>query len=452
MHLGCDSFRQMTRRQSLQVAGASLFGLTLPDFFRAQATTVGKATKAKQVIFLFLQGGPPAQEMFDMKPDRPEDVRGPFKPIKTIIPGLDICEHLPQVAKVADKFSILRSVHSKGYPEAGGHHAGLSWKTGNPRALRGTPKYPTYGAVTSKLLSTPKGLPSYIALGDINAHAPGVRESYLGPSYDPLSISDDRRYDFTTPMLTPSLDVSDFERNVDLVKALDQQARKQDSLSPLISGLDHNQQKAFDLLRTPKLREALDLSKESAKTKERYGCSLPDYRRTRDKENLDCQKVLAGRRLIEAGVPFVYVDFAYWDWHNGMGLDNSKNQLALFDHAVPSLLNDLDERGLLDTTMVLAFGEMGRTPKAQLSKYGREHWAPSQFVMVAGGGFKPGQVVGSTDKDGAYVKDKEYRIASLGKTIYLLLGLDPDHELHGTDGRPLKLITEDVPLIKEVIA
>ena len=121
-------------------------------------------------------------------------------------------------------------------------------------------------------------------------------------------------------------------------------------------------------------------------------------------------------------------------------------------HAVPALLNDLEERGLLATTMVLAFGEMGRTPKANLAKYGREHWAPAQFVLVAGGGFKAGQVIGATDKDAAYVKDREYRVASLGKTIYHLLGLDPDHELHGADGRPLKLITEDVPLIKEALA
>ncbi len=309
-----------------------------------------------------------------------------------------------------------------------------------------------FGSVVSKLLPTPKDLPSFLALGDINQHAPGVRENYLGPAYDPLGIPDDRRYDFTLPMLAPSLEVKDFQRNTELLKALDQEARRQDALSPLLAGLDRNQQKAFELLRSPKLSNALDLSKESAKTQERYGCSLKDYRNDRNKVNLDCQKVLVGRRLVEAGVPFVYVDFAYWDWHSGNGLDKALTNLAMFDAAVPALLTDLEERGLLDTTMVLAFGEMGRTPKANLKKYGREHSVPAQFVLVAGGGFKPGQVVGATDRDGAYVKDKEYRVGSLGKTIYHLLGLDPDHELHDADGRPLKLITEDVPLIKEAIA
>jgi len=152
---------------------------------RAEAAPTRTMAKAKQVILLWLRGGPPHQDTFDMKPDRPQDVRGPFKPIKTVVSGLDVCEHLPRIAQVADKFTILRSVHSKGYPEAGGHHAGLSWKTGNPRGLRGTPKYPTFGSVTSKLLPTPRGVPGYVALGDVNTHAPGVSENYLGPAFDP---------------------------------------------------------------------------------------------------------------------------------------------------------------------------------------------------------------------------------------------------------------------------
>jgi hypothetical protein len=450
--LGCESFRRLNRRDALWIGGASLFGLTLGDFFRAEAAPARKKAKAKQVVMLFLKGGPPHQDLFDLKPDRPQDVRGPFKPIKSVVPGLDVCEHLPRTAKAADKFTIVRSVHSKGYPEAGGHHAGLSWKTGNPRGLRGTPKYPAFGSVTSKLLPTPSGLPAYVALGDVNSQAPGVSENYLGPAYDPLSISDDRRDDLTARMLAPSVAVSGLDRSAELVKELDKLSGLSDSQSQLISGLEHNQQKAFDLLRSPKLRDALDLRKESSKTRERFGCRLPYVMSQYAKTNFDGEKVLTARRLIEAGVPFVYVDFAYWDWHNGNGLDKAQAHLATFDHAVPALLNDLDDRGLLETTLVLAFGEMGRTPKANMAKYGREHWAPAQFVFMAGGGVKPGQVVGATDRDAAYVKDKEYRIASLGKTIYHLLGIDPDHEEAGADSRPLKLITEDVPLIKEVLA
>jgi hypothetical protein len=451
--LGCDSFRRlMSRRDALWVGGASLFGLTLGDFFRAEATPARRQARARQVVMLFLRGGPPHQDLFDMKPDRPQEVRGPFRPIRTVVPGLDVCEHLPRTARVADKFTILRSVHSRGYPEAGGHHAGLSWKTGNPRGLRGTPKYPAYGSVTARLLPTPTGLPAYVALGDLNAHAPGVSENYLGPAYDPLSIPDDRRADVTLPMLTPSVAVTQLNRSAELVRQLDELNGLNDSQSELISGLGHHQQRAFDLLRSPRLREALSLDREPSRNRERYGCTLPYIMNRYARSNFDCEKVLLARRLVEAGVPFVYVDFGYWDWHNGNGLDRATPHLASFDHAIPALLTDLEDRGLLETTLVLAFGEMGRTPRANMARYGREHWAPAQFVLMAGGGVRPGQVVGATDRDAAYVRDREYRIGSLGKTIYHLLGLDPDHELSGADERPLKLITEDVPLIREALA
>ena len=166
------------------------------------------------------------------------------------------------------------------------------------------------------------------------------------------------------------------------------------------------------------------------------------------------RRVLAAHRLIEAGVPFVYVDLPYWDWHVGRGLDEPLANLTALDAAFSSLLEDLAERGLLETTAIIATGEMGRTPKVTLgqSRYGREHWAPSQIVLVAGGGFKPGVVVGATDRDAAYVKDSEYKVTSLGKTLYHVLGLDTERELYTPDNRPLKLITEDVPLIKEAIA
>ncbi|MBL8793880.1 MAG: DUF1501 domain-containing protein [Planctomycetia bacterium] len=456
MNLGCQSFRNsLNRREMLQVGGVGLFGMTWANLFQAQAqaAAASKAT-AKQVIFIWLHGGPPHQDTFDMKPDAPADVRGPFKPIQTVVPGLEVCEHLPRLAKLANKYSVLRSVHSKGYPEAGDHHAGLSWKTGNPRGLRGTPKYPMIGCVTSKLLPTPKEVPSFVALGNINSHATGLSENFLGPAYDPLSIPDDRRDDQTERMLTPpQLDLAGFDRNVDMLRSLEQQIRRQDAASPIIEGLDRFQQKAFDLLRAPKLREALDLEKEPAKNRERYGCQIQHYGNTNIKGNYHCRKVLMARRLIEAGVPFVYVDFAYWDWHSGNGLDKALPDLACLDAALPSLLEDLDARGLLENTMVVALGEMGRTPKVGQGKpYGREHWAAAQFVLVAGGGFQSGQVVGATDAHAAYVKDKDYKIASLGKTLYHLLGIDPDHELLTPDNRPLKLITEDVPLIKEVIA
>ena len=398
-------------------------------------------------------GGPSQNDTFDMKPDRPAEVRGPFKPIATAVPGLQICEHLPRLAKLANKYSVLRSVNARGYPEAGDHFGGHSWKTGNPRALRGTPKYPMYGSVVSKLCPAPRDLPAFVAMGSIDTHAPGLKENYLGPAYDPLSVNVDpprnREPDPLTQMLAPAkLDVPTFDRNLELLRALEQQARQQDAADPLLAGLDQFQQKAFDLLRSPKLREALNLQKEPDRNHRRYAVGLQHY----GKVNFT-RRVLAARRLIEAGVPFVYLDLPYWDWHGGGGLDVPLATLPAFDAALSSLLEDLDERGLLETTAVIATGEMGRTPKvASGKKYGREHWSASQIVLTAGGGFKPGVVLGTTDRDAAFVKDKEYKVASLGKTLYHLLGLDPDHELYTPDNRPLKLITEDVPLIKEILA
>ena len=451
MKLGCESYRRMNRRDFFRVGGTGLFGLTLADFFRAQAAS-GPKPKAKQAIFIFLMGGPTQNDTFDMKPDRPAEVRGPFKPIATAVPGLQICEHLPRLAKLAGKYSVLRSVNARGYPEAGDHHGGHSWKTGNPRALRGTPKYPMYGSVVAKLCPAPAELPAFVSLGAVDTHAPGLKENYLGPAYDPLSVSVDaprgKEVDPLTQMLAPAqLDVPGFERNVELLRALEQQLRKQDTVDPLTAGLDQFQQKAFDLLRSPKLREALNLEKEPAKNRERYAVGLQHY----GKNNFT-RRVLAARRLIEAGVPFVYLDLPYWDWHGGGGLEVPMATFPAFDAAFASLVEDLDERGLLETTAVIATGEMGRTPKVATGKpYGREHWSGSQIVLTAGGGFQPGIVLGATDQDAAYVKDKEYKVASLGKTLYHLLGLDPDHELLTPDNRPLKLITEDVPLIKEVL-
>lgn len=459
MSLGCPAFESLVdRRRFLQLGGVGLFGLTWADMFRARAQAeqsplVGRG-KAKQVLFIWLEGGPPQTDMFDMKPDQPEEIRGPFKPIGTKVPGLQICEHLPKLAQIADKYTVIRSMNSTGYPEAGGHHAGLSFKTGNPRGLRGTPKYPMIGSVTSKLLPTPRDLPGFVALGDINTHAPGVRENFLGPAHDPLTLPNDRREDPTEALLNPAqADLQEFQRTTDLLRALERQSRRNDAASPLIETLDGYQQKAFDLLRSPKLREALNLDAESPETIERYGCNIQHYGNKNVKGNYHCRKMIAARRLIEAGVPFVYVDFCYWDWHGGRGLDECYPDLHCLDAALPALLGDLEERGLLETTAVVALGEMGRTPEVSKGKpYGREHWANSQFVLAAGGGFAGGNVVGATDAKAAYVADKHYKVASLAKTIYHLLGINPDYELHTSDNRPLKLITEDVPLIKEALA
>jgi hypothetical protein len=470
MRLGCRDFEKLVnRRHFLQLGGVGLFGLTWADLLRSQAAAEDgkrRSRRAKQAIFIFLPGGPPQQDTFDMKPDQADvEARGPFRPIATKVPGLFICEHLPRIAQIADKLTILRSVNAHGFPNAGDHFGGLCWKCGNRRAIMGTPKYPAYGSVVAKLLPTPHDLPAFVVMGELDSNAPGMKENYLGPAYNPLTItpgevantgrlSTNSREGCTFPDFTRlQVDVKDFQNQVELLRSLENQLRQLERSNPMLDALDQFQQKAFSILQSPKLREAVDLRKESDQTKERYGFSIRGEYLDREKGALP-RRMLAARRLIEAGVPFVYLDFGYWDWHGGPGqLHKAVTMLQAFDAAFSALLTDLDERGLLDTTLVVAYGEMGRTPKFEgKDGYGRGHWAPAQIVLMAGGGCKRGAVVGATDAKAAYVKDKEYKVTSLGKTIYHLLGIDPDHELYTIDNRPMKIIAEDAPLIREAIA
>ena len=220
-------------------------------------------------------------------------------------------------------------------------------------------------------------------------------------------------------------------------------------MDPLIAGLDRYQQTAFDMLRSPKLRNALDLSKESEKTIRRYKqAHLKKYRYPSG----DPLHFLLARRLIEAGAPVVHFSLGYWDWH-GQNFVAGRQQIPMFDAGLSALLEDLDQRGLLDSTIVLALGEMGRKPKCGTKEgAGRDHWDYAQFVLAAGGGFKRGAVVGATDKLGEQVTDNFYKIESFGRTLYHLLGIDPDTIVRTLGNRPVKLIAEEAPIVKEALA
>jgi hypothetical protein len=437
MNTSCKEFRKFARRDFFRIGGAGLFGLAMTDLFRAKARAASTfAAKADHMIVIWLGGGPPHQDMFDMKPDAPEEIRGEYKPIKTNVEGIEVCELMPRLAAVADKFTILRSVgiNSEKWEHGGGQY----WLTGNPRKNGKTPDYPMYGNVVSKLRPSGEGLPTFVAFGELGG---GLRENYLGPSYDPIMMNPTDPGDQIRNMLVPppGLELSDFDSRNALLKSLDGQLRAQDRTASLISGLDKFQQTAFDLLRSPKLREALQLDREDPKSAERYG------------KNGHARKVLAARRLVEAGVPFIYTQFeTNWD-HHGNNFKSCNKKLPNLDNAVASLIEDLDDRGLLDRTIVVVLGEMGRTPKIN-KKAGRDHWGTCQSVLVAGGGFARGTVVGATDEHAAYVAENYYKVESFGRTLYHLLGIDPDQFLYSTENRPHKLIIEDAPLIKEALA
>jgi hypothetical protein len=325
----------------------------------------------------------------------------------------------------------------------------MYWLTGNPRLPSGTEKYPLIGSAMSKFRPGPAELPSFAVLGKIDHHINNsIAGSFLGPAFNPLIFDPLAKKDDIAKMLSPQLELPAFANQTDLLKQLDGRLRRQDGVDDLIAGLDKYQQTAFDMLRSPKLREALDLSKEDPKTIERYKQQHLDKYRYPSGDPLH---FLLARRLVEAGVPIVHFSLGYWDWH-GENFVAGRQQIPMFDNALSALLEDLDQRGLLDSTIVLALGEMGRKPKCGTDKNaGRDHWDYAQFVLAAGGGFKRGCIVGATDKLGEQVTDNFYKVESFGATLFHLLGVDPTSIVHTPSNRPIKLIAEEAPLIKEAL-
>jgi hypothetical protein len=449
--IGCDNFKSFTRRNFLRIGGTGLCGVNLLNLLAARAGASAGAVepKAKQLLVVWLAGGPPHTDMFDMKPESPSDYRGEFKPVRSANPDLQVCELMPGLARLANKYTIIRSVTTLNNP--GDHaQAPLYWLSGNPRRTTGTDEYPMWGSVVSKLQPGPADLPSFAVVGKIDHHignAPGA--SFLGPAYapfvfDPLSGKDD-----ISKMLTPQVEIPAFQRQTELLARLDARLRRQDALDPVIAGLDKHQQTAFNMLRSPKLRAALDISKEPPKVVERYLKNEPskiDY-----VNDGNTRHFIVARRLIEAGVPVVHFSYGYWDWH-GKNFVTGRRRIPQFDAAMTALLEDMDAKGLLKNTIVLALGEMGRAPKCGTkADAGRDHWDYAQFVLAAGGGFKQGCVVGATDKLGERVVDKFYKVESFGATLYHLLGINPETVVQTLTGRPVKLIAEEAPVIKEAI-
>jgi hypothetical protein len=439
-----------SRRDVLKIGGLGLCGVGTFDVLRAHASPAATA-KARHMIVCWLGGGPPHLDMFDMKPDAPEEYRGIFKPIQTSVTGLQVGEMLPELAKRADKYTVIRSVSTLNKP--GDHsQAPLYWNTGNPRLTTGSDEYPMYGSVVNKLRPGPADLPTFAVLDEIDVHTHNaLARSFLGSANAPFVMQPLKDKDAVTKMLTPQLEVPALDKNAGLLKVLDTKLRRDDARDELIAGLDQYQQTAFNLLRSPKLRQALDISKEPVKSVERFTRNKPVKARYPIGDPLH---FLLARRLVEAGVPVVHFNLGYWDWH-GENFTAGKQQIPMFDAGLAALMDDLESRGLLDSTIVLALGEMGRKPKIDNPKAagaGRDHWDYAQFVIAAGGGFNRGCVVGATDKLGERVTDKFYKIESFGRTLYHLLGIDPDTVLHTPANRPVKLIVEDAPIIKEALA
>ncbi|HXG10360.1 MAG TPA: DUF1501 domain-containing protein [Gemmataceae bacterium] len=432
----CEGF---TRREVLRIGTAGLMGLTLPQLLRleAQAKAVGgadalKNRKATSVILVWLPGGPATIDMWDLKPEAPEGIRGEFKPIQTNVPGIEICEHLPKMAQVMDRCTVVRSLaHS--IPS---HAIAATWMTtGN----KPTPalQYPSLGSLASKLLPCEMGVPPYVTFSELRNGSVG-QAGYLGTAYNPFVVegiggagrggaANLRVRGITLPTGFTLEELEDREK---LVEGFDKGFRALDRSSELADGLDAFHKQALDILRSDKTKQAFDLAKEPPSLRERYG------------NNPFGQGALAARRLVEAGVRFVTISGGGgWDTHNNNFQTLKNRNLPQLDQTLSALIEDLDNRGLLDQTIVYCAGEFNRTPRIN-QRAGRDHWARSMAVVLAGGGFKRGHVHGSTDSQGMAPATEPCTPDDIAATIFHLLGINPHHELMTSTGRPIQLFRE----------
>ncbi|HEY0456173.1 MAG TPA: DUF1501 domain-containing protein [Verrucomicrobiae bacterium] len=453
----CPSFHatRFTRRHALKVGGLGMLGLSLPKILEAEARKKGPKARAKSVIFLFQFGGPSHLDMFDMKPDAPESIRGPHKPISSSADGIQVSEKLPRVAKIMDKVTLIRSVHhtmknhnSASYYALTGHEP----PSDDQRLRDSLDLFPAYGSVVDRLAPVSGEMPTFVAYPHVIADGsitPGQHASFLGKAHDPLFIPQDPNSpNFSLPELSlPSgLSVERLQARRELQKLIDGQSRLLDQSAA--RGLDDYYSKALAMLNSSRLRNAFNLSAESAKSRDAYGRSTYG------------QGCLLARRLVEAGTRLVTVYFSEsiggqstesggWDTH---GFNNTrmfpiveKYHLPITEQTLPTLLNDLDERGLLDTTLVVWMGEFGRTPRIN-GNISRDHWPDCYTVLLAGGGVKRGFVYGESDKTGSYPAKDPVRPDDVAATIFYLLGIDPNTEVYNSVNRPV-LISEGKPIM-----
>ena len=435
-----------SRRAVLRVGGTSLLGMSFPRLLAAADTPRAKhKARAKAVIFLHQWGGPGQQETFDPKPDAPDNVRGWYKATKTKIPGVVFGERIPKIAAMADKLTVVRCMqHSMKNHNSAGYYSltGVAPATDDQRLRDSLELFPAYGSIVDKLAPAPKGVATFVAYPHVIADGsitPGQHASFLGKGHSPLFVNQDpNKADFKLPELTlpDNLSVERLESRKDILKLIDEQSDLLEN-SLVAQGLDESYQKAVAMLTSPRFKQAFDLTKESKKTRDAYGHTTYG------------QGCLLARRVVEAGAKFVNVYFSRaiggkgqgWDYHGFRGEDvpaRLDELLPMTDQTLPALLNDLEDRGMLDDVLVVWVGEFGRTPRIS-SNGGRDHWPQCYCAVLAGGGAKKGFVYGASDKIGAYATTGQARPEDLAATMFDALGIDPDAEIKDKLNRPLPI-------------
>ena len=427
----CDG---LSRRNFLRIGALSLGALTLPDILRARAaaSTIkgGKSPASKAVIQIVLSGGPSHMETYDPKPDAPTGYRSDVKELSTCVPGISLSELMPRQARAMDKMAVLRSLTH----ETSDHFAGLHWiLTGftSTQQQQQQNERPSIGSIVAKMRgANGSGVPPYVGMST-GAIFGGIFQggSYLGPGFNPFNLDGDPSGDMKVRNLEPpaGLSLDRLEDRKSLLAKLDQIDRKRD-LSGTMDGLDKFTAQAYEMVTGPAARQALDLSGEDPRVRDRYG-------RTRIG-----QSALLARRLVEAGVTFVTISEGNWD-HHAQVAQNCRQQVPPLDAAVATLVEDLYDRGMADSVLVVVWGEFGRTPRLN-GQGGRDHWPGSMSAMLAGGGLKMGQVVGATNRKAEQPTERPLRPEDVIRTIYHVMGIDPLHEFPNESGRPMPLMNQ----------
>jgi hypothetical protein len=437
VHQNCEGLR---RRDCLKLGLGALLGGGFVDSIRLRSMAGDAASSKTSCILIWLDGGPSHLETFDPKPDAPAEIRGEFQPIQTKIPGVLFSENMKRLAAISDKLTIVRSVcHNQNNHGAGNHYMMTGAPTRIPVSCGAFVSFhPSMGSVVSAERGAPHGLPAYFSMPQM---AKSGGPNFLGARHAPFVVNDDpnsssfRVRDVTIPN---GLDGDRDSDRREIRAQLDRLARFHDrAAGDPVMGADENLERAVSIMTSPAAQRAFEIHREPDSIRDAFG------------RNSFGQRTLLARRLVEAGVPFVTLHNGGWDHHSNI-FPAFRSQGQMFDSVVATLIDDLDQRGLLDTTLVLVMGEFGRTPRISTLKDqktpGRDHWSSAISILVAGCGTPRGQVVGATDSRGYAAVDRIYAPENLVSSVYAKLGIDPNKILYNTSGRPTHLVSDPRPI------
>ncbi len=427
IHKTCDGVQ---RRDFLRVGVAGMAGMNLASYLSMAEAGELAQSQGKNAIFVNLNGGPSHMDTFDLKPDAPTEYRGIFNPIKTNVNGVEFSEHLPNLAKCADKFAIFRGVSHT----LGAHRLGTEYVNTGNRPLASL-EYPGYGAVVTKELSEPTDIPQFVAIPRSSQRA-----GFLGVRYAPLNTG--RTPTIGSPFsvrgvsLGSGLTVTEVKKRKSLLNDLDSTFAGAEQNSQLLEGLDEFSKQAHAMITSPRSRQAFDISKESDAFSAKFG------------ESSFGASCLLATRLVEAGVKFVTLTYGGWDTHRDNFTSLKDRQLPSFDQGLAGLFVGLDEKGLLDSTVVYVTGEFGRTPKinSRTAEGGRDHYPRCMFMLMAGGGVRGGQVIGKSDEKATAPVNEAITPDDVAATFYQAMGIDHLKEYHTSTGRPIMIVRDGTPI------